>query len=68
VRRDLLAFLNGFDEACEPRHIPWRAAHTLVNYLSLNFFDATLSNDKRAKARLSPKILRHLDDLTYQSK
>ena len=30
VQRDLLAFLGGFDEACEPRHLPWRRAHDIV--------------------------------------
>ena len=68
VPRALLAFLNGFSEACEPRHIPWRAAHDLVNYLSLNFFDATLSKDPKALARLSARRLNRLDDLVYRSK
>src|SRR5262249_10814388 len=45
VQRDLLSFLGGFDEACEPRHLPWRRAHDIVNYLSLNFFDGVLKND-----------------------
>ncbi len=44
VDRELLGFLGGFNEACEPRHMPWRHAHDVVNYLSLNFFDATLKS------------------------
>src|SRR5262249_45615655 len=38
VPRDLLAFLGSFDEACQPRHLPWRRAHDIVKYLALNFF------------------------------
>ena len=56
--RDLLAFLGGFDEACEPRHLPWRHAHDIVNYLALNFFDATLNGDAEALARLDPRSSR----------
>jgi predicted dienelactone hydrolase len=68
VDRSLLEFLGGFDEACEPRHIPWRAAHELVNYLSLNFFDATLRNDEAALARLAPSALAAFDDLRWEAK
>jgi predicted dienelactone hydrolase len=68
VPRDLLAFLGGFDEACEPRHIAWRHAHDIVNYLSLNFFEATLGGDQAALARLSPRRLARIDELRYQSK
>ena len=58
VRRDLLAFLGGFDEACEPRHLPWRRAHDIINYLSLNFFDAVLRDDQSALGRLrGPALL-----------
>jgi predicted dienelactone hydrolase len=68
VQRELLAFLGGFDEACEPRHLPWRHAHELINYLALNFFDATLRDDDAALARLSPSTLAPLEDLRWQSK
>ncbi len=68
VPRALLAFLGGFEEACEPRHLPWRHAHDLTNYLSLNFFDATLRGDAAALARLAPSSLATIEDLTYQSK
>jgi predicted dienelactone hydrolase len=68
VPRALLAFLGGFEEACEPRHLPWRHAHDIVNYLSLNFFDATLRGDAAALARLAPSTLASIEDLTYQSK
>ena len=68
VPRTLLGFLGGFQEACEPRHLPWRHAHDIVNYLSLNFFDATLRGDAAALARLAPATLATIEELTYQSK
>jgi len=68
VNRGLLNFLGGFDEACEPRHLPWRHAHDIINYLSLNFFDATLRGDPAALARLSPDVVGQIEDLRWQSK
>ena len=68
VPRDLLAFLGGFDEACEPRHLPWRNAHDIVNFLSLNFFDGVLNGNPDALARLAPANLALVEDLVYQSK
>lgn len=68
VQRDLLAFLGGFDEACEPRHLPWRRAHDIVNYLSLNFFDAVLHGDAAALARLDPAVIAGIEDLRYWRK
>ncbi|MGH7785945.1 MAG: alpha/beta hydrolase family protein, partial [Candidatus Binatia bacterium] len=68
VPRTLLGFLGGFEEACEPRHLPWRHAHDIINYLALNFFDATLRADPAARARLDPTVLNAIEDLTYQSK
>jgi predicted dienelactone hydrolase len=68
VPRTLLAFLGGFDEACEPRHLPWRDAHDIVNYLSLNFFDGVLNGNAAALDRLSPANLAQIEDLTVQSK
>jgi predicted dienelactone hydrolase len=68
VPRELLSFLGGFSEACLPRHIPWRHAHDLTNYLALNFFDATLRNDAAALARLSPAVVGSIEEVTYQSK
>ena len=68
VERSLLSFLGGFDEACEPRHLPWRYAHDIVNYLSLNFFDATLRDDAEALARLSPAAVGAIEDVRWESK
>lgn len=68
VPRELLSFLGGFSEACEPRHLPWRHAHDLTNYLALNFFDATLRDDDAALARLSPAVVGEIEELVYQSK
>jgi predicted dienelactone hydrolase len=68
VPRNLLGFLGGFDEACEPRHLPWRHAHDIVNYLSLNFFDGTLNGNSDALARLTPENLASIEDLVFQRK
>jgi hypothetical protein len=64
----LLNFLGGFDEACEPRHLPWRHAHDIVNYLSLNFFDAILKEDVAALGRLAPAALAEIESLRVESK
>ncbi len=68
VDRTLLGFLGGFDEACEPRHLPWRHAHEIVNYLALNFFDAVLNGNRHARMRLAPSVVRRIEDLAYQRK
>jgi predicted dienelactone hydrolase len=68
VPRELLGFLGGFDEACEPRHLPWRHAHDIVNFLALNFFDGVLSGSTDALDRLDPANLAAIEDLAYQSK
>ncbi|MFN8640912.1 MAG: hypothetical protein U0802_04340 [Candidatus Binatia bacterium] len=68
VPRMLLSFLGGFGEACEPRHLPWRHAHDIVNYLALNFFDAALRGDAEALARLDPAAVGHIEDVVYQRK
>lgn len=68
VPRALLSFLGGFDEACEPRHLPWRHAHDIINLLALRFFDATLRGDAEALAGLTPEALAGIEDLTYSRK
>jgi len=68
VPRNLVGAIGGFDEACTPEHLPWRDAHHLIDYLALNFFDATLGSDADALARLAPKALAKLDDLDYEAK
>ncbi len=68
VPRALLSFLGGFDEACEPRHLPWRHAHDIINLLALRFFDAVLRDDPAALAGLTPAALADIEDLTYTSK
>jgi predicted dienelactone hydrolase len=68
VQRDLLAFLGGFDEACQPRHLPWRRAHDIVNYLSLNFFDAVLRGDAAALGRVDPQVVAGIEDLRFWRK
>ncbi|MFQ5479012.1 MAG: alpha/beta hydrolase family protein [Candidatus Binatia bacterium] len=63
-----LAFLGGAEEACEPRHLPWRYAQDITKYLALNFFDAVLNGDPEALGRLSPTVLDAFEDFEYQSK
>ena len=68
VPRELVTFVGGFDEACIPKDIPWRHAHDLINYLALNFFDATLNHDAEALGRLAPEVVVTLGDVNYQRK
>ncbi len=64
VPRNLIAVIGGFDEARQPRHLPWRYAHRIVN-----FFDAVLKGDPAALARLAPAKLTHADEITsYQTR
>ena len=68
VDRELVAFLGGFEEACEPRHLPWRYAHDIVNFLALQFFDGILNGSAAALAELDPARLARIEDLVYQEK
>jgi len=68
VPRNLLALLNGYDQACAPRHLPWRHARDIANYLGLSFFDGVLNGNAEALARLSPANLAAIEDLAYQGK
>lgn len=68
VPRELLGFLGGFDEACEPRHLAWRHAHDIVNYLSLNFFDAILNGNADALGRLGPAAVGEIESLRVETK
>jgi predicted dienelactone hydrolase len=63
VDRELLGFLGGFDEACLPRHLPWRHAHEITNHLALNFFDGVLRGDSAALGRLEEAAQGTIDDL-----
>jgi predicted dienelactone hydrolase len=68
VPRNLVGAIGGFGEACTPRHLAWRHAHDIVNYLAVNFFDATLSGDRKALRRLRPRQLASIEDLIYRNK
>jgi predicted dienelactone hydrolase len=68
VPRDLVGLIGGFREACTPEHLAWRHAHDIINYLALNFFDATLSDDRKALRRLRPHQLASIEDLIYRNK
>ncbi|MCK6554629.1 hypothetical protein L6Q96_08640, partial [Candidatus Binatia bacterium] len=65
----ILAATGGPAPECEPGTIPWRHARHIINYLALNFFDATLNDNAEALARLDPPPLsRATEDFTYESK
>jgi predicted dienelactone hydrolase len=66
VPRNLVGLIGGFDEACTPTHLPWRHAHDLIDYLALNFFDATLNGDRAALKRLKPHAVASLEDVVYE--
>jgi predicted dienelactone hydrolase len=68
VDRDLLGVLGGFEEACLPRHLPWRHAHEITNFLGLNFFEAVLRGDAAALERLEAAAQGTIDDLTLTLK
>src|SRR3989442_888947 len=69
VPRNLIALIGGFDEACQPSHLPWRYAHRNGHVFSLNFFAALLKGDPAALARLAPAKLTHADEITsYQTR
>src|SRR5262249_38057831 len=68
VPRNLVGAIGGFDEACEPRHLPWRWARRLVGYLAVNFFHATLRGDADGRARLAAAVGGTVDDVVYRDK
>ena len=69
VPDDLLELAGGFVPfECQPMSLPWRYARHIMAYLSLNFFDATLSGDADALGRLTPARLGTIEDLTWQAK
>ena len=49
-----------------PRHLPFKHAHDLINYLSVNFFDATLNGNAEAFERLTPETVGALPALLAQ--
>lgn len=66
----ILSAVGGFEEACEPRHQPWRYAQDLTMYLAQNFFDWTLRGNATALANIDPLVVNSFDstDISYQSK
>ncbi len=68
VPRGVLSFIGGFDEACEPRHLPWRRARDIISYLSLAFLDGVLRDDEAALGRLAAEVLAPIENLAYQDK
>lgn len=68
LQPDVLDIVGGGDEGCMPRHLPWKHAHDLINYLALNFFDGVLNGNKRALGRLTPEVVGELEDLKFWRK
>ncbi|MDH3202130.1 MAG: hypothetical protein OEM15_14660 [Myxococcales bacterium] len=68
LESDVLDIVGGADEGCMPRHLPWKHAHDLINYLALNFFDGVLNGNGEALERLSPEIVGELEDLRFWRK
>ena len=68
LQPDILDVVGGANEGCQPWHLPWKHAHDLINYLSLNFFDAILNENDEALDRLAPEVVGELEDLRYWRK
>jgi len=64
----VLDVVGGANEGCMPRHLPWKHAHDLINYLALNFFDGVLNDNQDALQRLSPEAVGELEDLRFWRK
>lgn len=68
LQPDVLDLVGGADEGCTPRHLPWKHAHDLINYLALNFFDGVLNGDDEALERLTPEAVGELEGLRFWRK
>jgi predicted dienelactone hydrolase len=68
LQPDVLEIVGGAEEGCLPRHLPWKHAHDLINYLSLNFFDGVLNGNEEALRRLAPEVVGELEDLKFWRK
>ena len=68
VPDNLLLAFGGIPFECLPMTLPWRYARHLVDYLALNFFDATLNADGAALANLASARLATVEDIMWQAK
>lgn len=68
LQPDILDLVGGAEEGCLPRHLPWKHAHDLINYLALNFFDGILNGNEQALARLEPQVVGQIEDLRFWRK
>lgn len=68
LQSEILDVVGGANEACMPRHLPWKHAHDLINYLALNFFDGVLNGNDEALERLNPEVVGELEDLKFWRK
>lgn len=68
LQPEVLDLVGGAEEGCMPRHLPWKHAHDLINYLALNFFDGILRGNDEALRRLTPEVVGELEDLRFWRK
>ena len=68
LQPEILDLVGGANEGCLPRHLPWKHAHDLINYLALNFFDGVLNGNEEALERLTPEAVGELEDLRFWRK
>ncbi len=68
LQPEVLELVGGAEEGCLPRHLPWKHAHDLINYLALNFFDGVLNGNGEALQRLEPEVVGDLEDLRFWRK
>lgn len=68
LQPNVLDVVGGANEGCMPRHLPWKHAHDLINYLALNFFDGVLNGNDEALERLTPEVVGELEGLRFWRK
>lgn len=68
LQPNVLDVVGGANEGCMPRHLPWKHAHDLINYLALNFFDGVLNGNDEALERLTPEVVGGLEGLRFWRK
>jgi len=68
LQPEVLEIVGGAEEGCLPRHLPWKHAHDLINYLALNFFDGVLNGNQAALDRLAPEVVGDIENLQFWRK
>ncbi|MGD8606751.1 MAG: hypothetical protein PVH21_05620 [Myxococcales bacterium] len=68
LQPEVLEIVGGAEEGCLPRHLPWKHAHDLINYLALNFFDGVLNGNQEALDKLAPEVVGELENVSFWRK